>query len=189
MKLRTYLLMGLCVLQLGVVGAQVYRYQRVLEQGTPYRFLTQVVDPYDALRGKYITLEFAAEAFTTNNQNIANWDTKQPLYAIVTQDAQGFAKISQLQTTAPAQGQHYLHIQNWYYAHQEDGEQQTIQLSFPMERFYLKEDLAPQAEQRYNEANRDDNPYNAYTVVYLLDGKAVIDDVKINHTSVKILID
>ena len=188
MKLRTYLLMGLCVLQLGVVGAQVYRYQRVLEQGTPYRFLTQIVDPYDALRGKYITLEFAAEAFTTRNK-MTDWDTKQPLYAIVTQDAQGFAKISQLQTTAPARGQNYLKIQDWYYAYQDDSDQQTIQLSFPMERFYLKEDLAPQAEQRYNEANRDDNPYNAYAVVYLLDGKAVIDDVKINHTSVKIPID
>ena len=52
--------------------------------------------------------------------------------------------------------------------------------SFPFNEFYMNEAKAYDAELAHAQAQRDSLPNNTYALVYLLKGKAVLDNVFIN---------
>ena len=58
-KLFSWIFFGLlCVAQLGVILFQIVNYERILKEGEVFYFKVLPLDPYDAFRGRYVSLRF-----------------------------------------------------------------------------------------------------------------------------------
>ena len=63
---------------------------------------------------------------------------------------------------------------------------QSIFIKYPFDRFYMEETKAPEAEIYANKMLQDSLNFG-YAEVFILNGDAVIKDVKINHRTIKAL--
>ena len=175
----------LCCIQLGVIGFQIVTYERVLKEGEAFYFDVLPFDPYDPFRGRYVTIRF-------------DWDTlKAPLvgsleevaktgktYAIL-EHTKGADRIKEVTPSKPDKG-YFIEVTN-VYPESERSEKPTkkeakelkmIHFSLPFDRFYMREDLAPQAEKllRFNDEKNTD----IQAKIKILNGKGVIEDLIIN---------
>ena len=175
----------LCCIQLGVIGFQIVTYERVLKEGEAFYFDVLPFDPYDPFHGRYVTIRF-------------DWDTlKAPLvgsleevaktgktYAIL-EHTKGADRIKEVTPSKPDKG-YFIEVTN-VYPESERAEKSTkkeakelkmIHFSFPFDRFYMREDLAPQAEKllRFNDEKNTD----IQAKIKILNGKGVIEDLIIN---------
>ncbi len=62
--------------------------------------------------------------------------------------------------------------------------QKEVSFNLEFDRYYMEENKAGEAETLYVEANRQ-NKKEAYALVYILEGKAVLDNVIIDGKSIK----
>ena len=175
----------LCCIQLGVIGFQIVTYERVLKEGEAFYFDVLPFDPYDPFHGRYVTIRF-------------DWDTlKAPLvgsleeitktgktYAIL-EHTKGADRIKEVTPSKPDKG-YFIEVTN-VYPESERAEKPTkkeakelkmIHFSLPFDRFYMREDLAPQAEKllRFNDEKNTD----IQAKIKILNGKGVIEDLIIN---------
>ncbi|HEY0653046.1 MAG TPA: GDYXXLXY domain-containing protein [Chryseosolibacter sp.] len=146
-------------------------------EGALFRFETQPIDPTDPFRGKYITLRYAASTFETTSTLWHDTDVDTEIYLTVANDSAGFAKVTSASRTKPTGTEHYFkaRLVNHYSG--------KLVTHFPFERFYLEESKAKDAENVYNENNRDEQKSRAYAEVYIKDGKTYLHDVKIDGES------
>jgi uncharacterized membrane-anchored protein len=94
---RTFILTGfvlMVVLQWFIPGRMIFFKERVLSEGTEYRFRTEPFDPYDAFRGKYIHLAF--NQATVQLKDSANWDQGEIIFALLSTDSSGYAMVTEL---------------------------------------------------------------------------------------------
>ena len=88
------LLLPLFGLQWAVPVAQILRGETMLREGTALRLALQPVDPYDAMRGRYLAL-----SFTESTREHSLPDGMRPgdtLYAVLGADPDGLAHITRL---------------------------------------------------------------------------------------------
>ena len=143
MKKKTVILMLFAILAVFQLAQPLYmawRWEDILETGVSYRWRTAPVDPYDALRGRYIDLRFAE-----NRGPVIQGESIKPgqtVYALLGTDTDGFAYITGITAQKPALGD-YVETRAGYML----GE--NINVILPFKRFYMREDLASQAEQVY----------------------------------------
>jgi len=170
MNLRLLIFIPLALLQFSVPGWMIFHEEQTLQHGRLFKFRTAPVDPYDALRGRYVALRFDAE----NNSVIkaAPWPDDQKVWVQLETDPQGFAKVKQVSTT-PLRGDDVME------AHSRWGG-----LQFPFDRYYLDEKIAPKAEAAYR-ANNTRNHENAYVTVRILDGHAALEDLYIDDKPIR----
>jgi len=162
---------GLVVLaQLGVPAAMVWQREQTLKQGRVWKFRTAPVDPVDAIRGRYISLRFAAEEFAAP----AKFESSnKSVYAVLKQNTDGFAEVDHL-TTEAAETDNVVPVESaWWYG----GKQQV---RFPFNKFWVAEENAPAAERAYIENNRRENQ-NAYVTVRVRRGDAALDRLYIDN--------
>lgn len=149
--------------------------ESTLAAGTTYKFKTRPIDPSDPFRGKYVTLSYDASVFSTDSSNV--FFQNQIVFATITNDTIGFAQILKLDTIAPPHGQYVeAKVSNTYV---DSDDQRKVFLKFPFEKFYVEESKAAAAEQAYWRASRDSSQ-QAYAVIRINDGNAVLQDVIIN---------
>lgn len=165
-----------CLVQIGVPTGMVIHHEKVLKEGRVFRFKTAPVDPNDPFRGKYVQLRFDNNFAYVPDPN--EWTAGETAYATLYNDYDGFAQIETLEKILPADNQDCLEVKIDYIS---DG---AVYVKLPFDRFYLKENLAPQAEERYFEASRD-TTVSTYALVHVKNGKAVLEDVQINGKSIK----
>ena len=60
-----------------------------------------------------------------------------------------------------------------------------INIDYPFERYYMEESKAYDAERTYRESLRDTIEHSTYALVYVKEGRAVVDDVLIDDISIK----
>jgi uncharacterized membrane-anchored protein len=168
----------LVLLQLYVPASMIMEQENIISSGREFKFKTAPVDPYDYFRGKYITLSFEAESWTTDSSWSDNY--QRDVYALLETDSLGFARIKSVSLTVPENTADYIKAKESHYYPSED----KLFLDFPFNRFYMEESKAYDAEKTYNMAARDTNSV-AYAQVHVLDGDAVVTDVLIDGVSVK----
>jgi len=176
----------------------IWKYENTLRHGTLYKFRTKPVDPYDAFRGRYVTLAFADDdiEYMQQNENGGELDQeKSPynsqgrlLYVRVAADADGFAKPV-LASLTPISGGDVITVDSWWKGYATDANKGWV-LSYPFDRYYLPEDMAPEAEKLYRQANRrsgDDGKQKSpsYVTVRVGNGVGVLEDLYIDGKPVR----
>jgi uncharacterized membrane-anchored protein len=178
---RTALILFFVVaaIQLAVPVTMIVRKERVITSGKVFRFETEPVDPSDPFRGRYIDLNFKASdyTFTKEEEKIK----ASAAYAIIKENADGFAEIASVQETPPGNAD-YIKIKL-----DEDGLpwfRTGRKFAFPFDRFYMDEEKAPHAEAVYRRAQRD-TLSTSYALISVWNGGAVITDVMVDGKSVR----
>ena len=174
----------LIILFIIVAGAQIFvpaemilGQERILEKGTLYKFKTAPIDPNDPFRGKYIVLRYDMERDVPTSET---WERNEAIYISLGIDNMGFAEVVALGKQKPNEAVDFVKATVGYY--QKNQKQVSFNLEF--DRYYMEESKAQDAEILYVEANRN-NKKEAHALVYILDGKAVLDDVIIDGKSIK----
>lgn len=166
---------GLILLQIATPLSMIIKRELVLKNGMPFRFRTVPVDPYDAFRGRYVALR--VEASKAIKPEGVNLKYGQKIYALIDVDEQGFAKISRITAQKP-QGAAYLTAKVAYFSGAE------VNINLPIDRYYMEEKAAPQAEKIYREHNRTDKK-DAYVLVRIKDGFAVIESLYVGDQRIE----
>lgn len=155
------------LLQIGVPARMIISRSRTLAHGAVWKFRTAPVDPVDAMRGRYISLRFAAEDFVQK--------TSEPfphnVWAILKNDADGFAIIDHLSATKVA-GDNIMKIETagWY--------EEKQRVRFPFDRLWVTERNGPAADRAYAEHSRL-HAADAFATVRVRDGDAAIEELYI----------
>ena len=175
--LYSILFISMCLLQWAMPLNMILEQETVLEEGTYYKFKTAPIDPSDPFRGKYITLRFNGESVKVGHYD--EWVNVTNAYAILGQDSVGFAKVTALLKEPPSTGDYLLVEVNYV----NNSSIPSVKFSYPFKRFYLEESKASEAEKIYWEAQRD-SAHVAYALVKVRNGKASLEDVRINDKSI-----
>lgn len=164
----------LAAIQLGVPLSMIVDREITLRQGHAMRFQTAPVDPYDAFRGKFVALRIEPENILVPPDITVS--VKRPFYAALAADSNGFARVSALHTSAPADGDYVKVRVHWH-----SGTNAFIR--YPFDRYYMNEQDAPRAELAYGRNSTRTNR-NTYVIVRLRHGDAVIEDLIIDNQPV-----
>lgn len=162
----------------------IHKYEAALRYGNVYKFRTKPVDPYDAFRGRYVTLSYADDQVAqSEDKSKTRYSRDGIVYVRLKVDADGFAKPVEASRT-PLSGDDVITVDNAYsYG---DG----WRLYYPFNRYYLPEDVAPEAEKLYASAHRRNGGNNAaknetYAAVRVRNGVGVIEELFINGKPVR----
>ena len=169
MNARFLIFVPLALLQLSVPGWMIFRQENILKHGRVFKFQTAPVDPYDAFRGRYVSLSFAAESTSGTGNSDSEGENGWVRFG---EDEKGFAKVKQVSLT-PLKGDDVTEAKNSY-----------GRLLFPFDRYYMDEEAAPNAETAYRANSRRDHA-NAYATVRILDGHAAIEELYIDDKPVR----
>ncbi len=167
MKTLPLIIFGIAVLaQWAAPLSQIWTYEKVLTQGTLIKLKCTAPDPYDPLQGRYL----AVRPSQTEAPVPAGMELKQDtqVYAVLTTGADGFATITSLSPTPPASGD-YVRVKTGYVY------SDKTNISWPFERFYVNEKLAPEADKWFAENIRSIQGITAE--VRVLNGHAVLEDL------------
>ena len=141
-----------------------------LRQGESFKFRTAPVDPYDPFRGRYVALRLVPDSGATSAS--ATLDYNHRAYAVLEKDEEGFAKISEVRSDAPEEGD-YVRVKI------NGMEGDTADIRWPIDRYYMDEALAPEAEKAYRTRGTDQEERKAHVTVKVLSGKAVLEELYI----------
>ena len=177
--LMLILFLLMVVAQLYVPASMIWSKEKVLNEGTLYKFLVRPVDPNDPFRGKYIVVN--VEANHLEEHLGYKWEKDEEAYVALGTDEKGFAQPLYLSAQKP-EGVHFVKVKIDY------ANNEKVIFKYPFDRFYMDEDKAYAAEQIYFESLRDTNQLT-YALVMVNDGNAVLQDVQINGTSIADLVD
>ncbi|PSR55679.1 hypothetical protein AHMF7605_20305 [Adhaeribacter arboris] len=174
--LITFFLVAL--VQLYVPAKMILDQEEILKTGTPFKFKTAPIDPNDPFRGKYITLNYAENEVVVPKEE--NWLMGEPIYVSLQTDKAGFIKIKAVAKEKPANNQAFVKAKVGYVT---DNGSRRLTIDYPFDRFYMEESKAYDAEQAYQQAQRDTSQVT-YALVSIKNGNAVLKDVFIGSTSI-----
>ena len=140
-KLLFRIFIILAIVQLAVPLYMVWHWEDILQNGKQYTWVTAPVDPYDALRGRYVDLRF--KEMTGPILGNEQLNSNQTAYAMILEDQNGNAFISGISAYRP-EGNAYIKIKISYVQNEN-----IAHFVLPFKRYYIQEDLAPIAEQAY----------------------------------------
>jgi uncharacterized membrane-anchored protein len=155
-------LLVVCLLQWTVPLGLIWQHQATLRTGTVYRFRTAPVDPVDPFRGRYVQLRF--EAAQLPSSPLAWPEDGSPLFAPVTTDADGDARLGTPVPQPPEQG-------DWLPVRLHHRSDTATWVTLPFDRYYLNEHRAPAVERQFRDAGV---AARAYAEVRVRNGHAVI---------------
>lgn len=127
-----------------------------------YTFETEIYDPYDPMRGRYVRLNFKQNRVRLPNKNVKLLEWGGPCYAVLEANPDGTAQIIDLVTDVkqlPA-GKDFLKVRYTYFERNFDKKNHEQErtgvhiILLPFDRFYLNERLAPEAETEVRENTR-----------------------------------
>ncbi|MBI4979281.1 MAG: GDYXXLXY domain-containing protein [Spirochaetes bacterium] len=166
-NLRTAVFIIISAVQISVIAGIIIGHESTVSAGKEYRFPTAPVDPYDIFQGRYLALGFRGLSQTTAKTN--QFTEKQSVYALITEDSNGFAlitNISATKTTAPCIR---VKVQSAY--------QNRVTVAFPFDHYYLPEDSAKPAEMIYRDFTAQ-RRLDVYALVAVdASGNAILKDV------------
>lgn len=154
--------------------------EKILKEGILYRFRMQPVDPYDAFRGRFIALTFEAPPLPGDQ----SFGPDRPAYVKVGIDSAGYAALREIGKT-PFSDDDFIKVRVHYV---EDNGLVHYSLPDDLQRYYLNEKLAPEAEKKYFELNmgrrQNENLVPVHAEVRILNGRAAIQELYFEGTPV-----
>jgi uncharacterized membrane-anchored protein len=172
--LRIVLFALVAVVQLAVAGGAIFRSELALRTGEVFRFRIQPVDPVDAFRGRYVAIRFALDRAPAPAG--LELGRRQRVFVPVERDSDGFAAFGPAALDRPASGA-YLRLTSEGIYPDDDGIPR-VWLSIPFSRYYMDEDLAPEAERAVWNGPRGER--ESSVTVRVRDGVGVIEDLYID---------
>lgn len=167
---------ALVLVQLAVPASMIMKRESTLRTGERFLFKTAPIDPYDAFRGRYVWLSFEAATATISGET---FESGQRIFASIATDDEGFAYFTTASAAPPDSGP-YLAMKVSY-----TGVDDTVTLQWPLDRFYMDEHLAPEAERTYFEMNRaDETETDVYAAVRIKNGFPVIENLFIDDVPI-----
>jgi hypothetical protein len=167
----------LIVFALAVLAGMAYPASKIIRfefPGQPpavYRFRTGIVDPFDPFRGRYVVLRPLPSEVQIPNKGF------DPKYAVLGLDEKGLATVTDL-TEAPVKGRDCVRLESAYFQNW-NKEKPSYGITLPFDRFYLNEELAPEAEKAFNEAIRKGDDVCVIKVNIYQNGDYAIEDLEI----------
>lgn len=150
-----------------------------------FRFNAALYDPYDPFRGRYVALRGAGQTLVSDEPIEFYMDA----YAVLENDEKGLAKVVGL-TRKPEPGKPAIRTSNISRYSSTSGKGAEAKktynyvVSFPFERFYMNEKLAPEAERAFRAAARSDRECVIVVKVYA-DGNYAITDLEIDGMPIR----
>ena len=173
-KLLFRVFIVLAIIQLAVPLYMVWRWENILQTGKQYTWVTAPIDPYDALRGRYVDLQF--KEMTGPILGNLQLNAGQTAYAIIAEEQNGYAFISGISAYPPeGEGNSYVKIKISYVL-----DDNMAHFVLPFKRYYMQEDLAPMAEQAY----RKSAGRSATVLVRVKDGYGVVEELYIGDQTI-----
>lgn len=163
--------------QLYVPASIILNNENILTDGKEFKFKTAPVDPSDPIRGKYITLDYAANTIKVNNKE--EWVYGEAVFVWLSKDKDGFAKIDAVTKNEPSGKNDFVKARAGNVSYDS-----TLRIDYPFDRYYMEESKAGAAEDAYRESNRD-TTHVTYALVSVKNGEAVLKDVLIDNVSIK----
>lgn len=165
--------------QLYVPAKMILGREDILSTGKEYKFKTAPIDPGDPFRGKYIILRF--DENTIEIQDEAEWEEGETIYVFLSEDNNGFVKISSVSKEEPPASQDFLKAKagNVF----GNGSKKLV-IDYPFDRYYMEESKAYEAELTYQRSQADTNQV-AYALVSIKEGEAVLKDVLIDGVPIR----
>jgi len=174
MKTLPLIIFGVTALaQWAVPLAQIRMYERTLVRGELIKLKCAAPDPYDPLRGRFLTI-LPEQRFAPASGG-AKLQRGQNVYAALANGDDGLAKVASLSTTPPATGSFIRVKAVW------GGGGDGYFIKWPFDRYYLNEKLAPEADKWFAENIRSNE--GVVAEVRVLDGRAVLEDLSFDGKS------
>lgn len=114
-----------------------------------FRFAVELYDPYDPFRGRYVQLRVEPQEVTVTEEK--DFEDDDMAYAVLERDENGFAVVVDL-VRAPEPGKTAIRVEVYRRVFSEGPRTYNYRVSFPFDRFYMNEKLAPEAERVVAEA-------------------------------------
>lgn len=152
--------------------------ERILQKGEVYRFDLQPIDPYDAFRGRYVSLFYGDQQVIAKDSLLRG----QTAYIKLEKDSSGYAYFSAAYAATPA-SEGYLIAE---ILHAQDS-LVTFDLPESMSYYYMNEESAPEVEKLVMRPRLPDDreTVRASVDVRILNGEAVVEELYINEFPVK----
>ena len=173
-RLIIALFVVVAVVQLAVAGGAIIRSELALRYGESVRFRVQPVDPVDAFRGRYVAIRFAIDRLPVADD--LDLRPGKRVFAPIEIDPDGFAILGRADVDPPASGP-YLPLRAGGISSDEEGNR-YVWVSMPFRRYYMDEDLAPEAERAVWGGPRGQR--EAFVSVRIRDGVGVIEELYVD---------
>lgn len=128
-KILLFVLILVLTVQLFVPLYMIWERYDILKNGTEVKFEITMYDPYDAFRGRYVSIRA---------RNVSG--TGEGRYGVLAVDESGLARVSQVESVRPKEGLYLVSSEEDYFR-------------FPHDRYYMEETLAPKAEKLISESD------------------------------------
>ena len=187
MKKLSLISLGILILvQLAIPFSMIQGREKILREGKRFRFRTQPIDPADPFQGRYVSLRFEDDYIPWPEERKSELHYKEPIYALIEVDQDGFAHFTGWSKNIPATGA-FLQTRHLWEKYNRSTDSSPPQyegffIKLPFDRFYMDEAKAPRAEILAREATR---ATNCWAEVSILDGKAVLEDVMAGGQSLR----
>lgn len=172
------------VAQLAVPFRMISRKQRVVDNGTEYKFKLRPVDPTDPFRGEYVILNYAALdgafALPDTSRRTGEFDG----FALLGQGPDGFVRITGLAEEEPVTGD-YIRVTGWKGTYDAGGTDSIRGLGPEFDRYYLEEGGGHIAEDLVRWRPDTNALREAYAVVRVYKGDGVVRDLIIGGRPVR----
>lgn len=195
------------VAQIATLAWMLIQRELTLRCGTACLLETAPVDPFDAFRGRYVSLAFNDLGSATVPEEQRKWQRGTSVWLSLQTNDSGVARIDSVSRTHPDgisiktrisySNDEYKAIEptvtnRWGHAETRKTGNTILRFNdLPCNRYYLPERIASQAEQAYFEANRqrsgDGNVprQNAHAKVRVWRGNVVIEDLLIGGIPIR----
>ena len=173
MKTSSVVVFGLAALiQWAAPVMQIWKHESVLTGGTLVKIKCGAPDPYDPLRGRFLAVRPEQDMVTVPSG--AAYSSGQTVYGWLDVGSDGLATVTKLSETLPID---HLAIElTTSYSY--DGK---VYITWPFDRFYLNEKIAPEADVWLRDNLRDRKTVVAE--VRVKDGRAVLQTLSLDGKS------
>ena len=190
MNRKTLIVAVALVAQVAAISWLIWRYERVVSQGTEVRFACQAYDPYDPLRGRYLrmTVNETTTNFPSSVSNMYGYVDK--FVVRVEPSTNGLWCVAEAAFAPTGEGiwvkprsSRVDHRITWadrgkdeeweQFSKRRDASGLVVEASFP-DQLFVNEKLAPAAERLLREKVND-----AVAVYRVLDGEIVLTGIEI----------
>ena len=175
-------------IQLFIPTQMIFNQENILDNGTAYKFKTQPIDPTDSFRGKFITLSYEMNSAPTKDKS---WQQYDDVYVYLKTDNLGFAELDTVSKQKLEITNDYVlatvsrfNDKNWNIE-----SEYLLYFNLPFDRFYMEESKAYDAELAFRKVQQDSIQANTYSLVYVKNGEAVLDNVFINDIPIAKYVD
>ena len=129
---RVWVLLGACLVQLGMVVGMIASSEDTIEGGRAWNFRTRPVDPVDFFRGRYVRLRFAGRWYGRPVDAPGKPEIGQRVFAALELDAEGFAQLAAISMQRP-ETPDYLEVEV------KGVNGSVVSFDLPFDRFYMDE--------------------------------------------------